>query len=114
MVSPGVSASSLVRSSLFAFAIATTRSCAATAAQSLASRSRSPISISASAPTIESPATDCASARATCGWCAKYAARAAYFAHQPQVARALAQSGAGDSIVGADAEMLIGDLLRDA
>jgi soluble lytic murein transglycosylase len=43
-----------------------------------------------------------------------HAARAAYFAHQPQVARALAQSVAPDSIVGADAEMLVGDLLRDA
>src|SRR5262249_32270479 len=36
------------------------------------------------------------------------------FAHQPQVAKALAQSVAADSIVGADAEMLVGDLLRDA
>jgi soluble lytic murein transglycosylase len=43
-----------------------------------------------------------------------HAASAAYFAHQPDVARALAQSVAPDSIVGADAEMLIGDVLRDA
>jgi soluble lytic murein transglycosylase len=43
-----------------------------------------------------------------------HAARAAYFARKPQVARALAQTVAADSIVGADAEMLIGDVLRDA
>jgi len=45
---------------------------------------------------------------------AYHAATAAYFAHQPDVARTLAASVAPDSIVGADAEMLVGDLLRDA
>ncbi len=45
---------------------------------------------------------------------AYHAANAAYFAHQPDVARTLAASVAPDSIVGADAEMLVGDLLRDA
>jgi soluble lytic murein transglycosylase len=45
---------------------------------------------------------------------AYHAASAAYFAHQPDVARALAASVTADSIVGADAEMLVGDLLRDA
>lgn len=43
-----------------------------------------------------------------------HAASAAYFAHQPEVARALAGAVAPDSIVGADAEMLVGDVLRDA
>jgi soluble lytic murein transglycosylase len=43
-----------------------------------------------------------------------HAARAAYFAHKPDIARGLAQSVAAESIVGADAEMLIGDILRDA
>lgn len=44
---------------------------------------------------------------------AYHAARAAYFARQPQVARALAQIVAPDSIVGFDAEMLIGDIVRE-
>jgi len=43
-----------------------------------------------------------------------HAANAAYHAHQPAVARALAQTVTPDSIVGYDAEMLIGDVLRDA
>ncbi|HEX7837275.1 MAG TPA: transglycosylase SLT domain-containing protein, partial [Kofleriaceae bacterium] len=42
-----------------------------------------------------------------------HAASAAYFAHQPDVARTLAQAVAPDSIVGADAEMLVGDVVRD-
>jgi soluble lytic murein transglycosylase len=42
------------------------------------------------------------------------AATAAYFAHQPEVARAIAATVAPDSIAGYDAEMLIGDVLRDA
>jgi soluble lytic murein transglycosylase len=42
------------------------------------------------------------------------AARAAYFAHHPAVATTLAQAVAPDSIVGYDAEMLVGDILRDA
>jgi tetratricopeptide (TPR) repeat protein len=42
------------------------------------------------------------------------AAAAAYFAHKPEVARALAASVSADSITGSDAEMLIGDVLRDA
>ncbi len=43
-----------------------------------------------------------------------HAANAAYAAHQPEVARTLAAAVAPDSIVGYEAEMLIGDLLRDA
>jgi soluble lytic murein transglycosylase len=43
-----------------------------------------------------------------------HAARAAYFAHQPDVAVALARTVAPESIAGFDAEMLIGDVLRDA
>jgi len=43
-----------------------------------------------------------------------HAANAAYAAHQPEVARALATAVAPDSIVGYEAEMLLGDLLRDA
>jgi soluble lytic murein transglycosylase len=43
-----------------------------------------------------------------------HAARAAYFARKPDVALPLARAVAPDSIVGADAEMLVGDLLRDA
>jgi len=43
-----------------------------------------------------------------------HAASAAYFAHQPEVARGLAASVTPDSIVGPDAEMLVGDVLRDA
>ena len=43
-----------------------------------------------------------------------HAASAAYFAHQPGLAQRLAASVAADSIVGAEAEMLIGDVLRDA
>jgi len=43
-----------------------------------------------------------------------HAASAAYFAHQPDAARTLAAAVAPDSIVGADAEMLVGDVLRDA
>jgi len=43
-----------------------------------------------------------------------HAASAAYFAHQLDVARTLAQAIAPDSIVGPDAEMLVGDVLRDA
>ncbi|TMQ03871.1 MAG: hypothetical protein E6J91_45445 [Deltaproteobacteria bacterium] len=43
-----------------------------------------------------------------------HAASAAYNAHQADVARSLAAAVAPDSIVGADAELLIGDLLRDA
>ena len=42
------------------------------------------------------------------------AASAAYFAHKPEIARALAASVSADSITGSDAEMLIGDILRDA
>jgi len=45
---------------------------------------------------------------------AYHAASAAYFAHKPAVAQALASTVAPDSIVGYDAEMLIGDVLRDA
>jgi soluble lytic murein transglycosylase len=41
------------------------------------------------------------------------AANAAYFAHKPAVAKAIAQTVAPDSIVGYDAEMLVGDVLRD-
>jgi soluble lytic murein transglycosylase len=43
-----------------------------------------------------------------------HAATAAYFAHQADSARTLAAAVAPDSIVGADAEMLVGDVLRDA
>ncbi len=43
-----------------------------------------------------------------------HAASAAYFAHKPAVAQTLAATVAADSIVGYDAEMLIGDVLRDA
>ncbi|HEX2690169.1 MAG TPA: transglycosylase SLT domain-containing protein [Kofleriaceae bacterium] len=43
-----------------------------------------------------------------------HAASAAYFAHTPEIARTLAQAVAPDSIVGYDAEMLVGDVLRDA
>jgi soluble lytic murein transglycosylase len=43
-----------------------------------------------------------------------HAASAAYFAHKPAVAQALAQAVAADSIVAPDAEMLVGDVLRDA
>jgi soluble lytic murein transglycosylase len=43
-----------------------------------------------------------------------HAASAAYFAHQPDLARTLARTVAPDSIVGADAEMLVGDVVRDA
>jgi soluble lytic murein transglycosylase len=43
-----------------------------------------------------------------------HAASAAYFAHRPALARTLAQAVAADSIVGSDAEMLVGDVLRDA
>jgi soluble lytic murein transglycosylase len=43
-----------------------------------------------------------------------HAANAAYFAHKPAVAQALAQAVAADSIVGPDAELLVGDVLRDA
>lgn len=42
------------------------------------------------------------------------AATAAYFAHKPVVAHTLAAGVAPDSIAGPDAEMLLGDLLRDA
>ena len=42
------------------------------------------------------------------------AANAAYFAHKPAVAQAIAATVAPDSIAGYDAEMLIGDVLRDA
>src|SRR6185295_15549749 len=42
------------------------------------------------------------------------AAAAAYAAHKPEAARALAASVSADSIAGSDAEMLIGDILRDA
>jgi soluble lytic murein transglycosylase len=42
------------------------------------------------------------------------AASAAYFAHKPAVAQTLAAAVAPDSIVGYDAEMLVGDVLRDA
>jgi len=42
------------------------------------------------------------------------AAAAAYFAHKPAVAQPLAAAVAPDSIVGPDAEMLVGDILRDA
>jgi len=45
---------------------------------------------------------------------AYHAASAAYFAHKPEVAKAIAATIAPDSIVGYDAEMLIGDVLRDA
>ncbi|HEU0032455.1 MAG TPA: transglycosylase SLT domain-containing protein [Kofleriaceae bacterium] len=41
-----------------------------------------------------------------------HAARALYFAHQMDKALAQAQAVARDSIVGADAELLVGDLLR--
>jgi soluble lytic murein transglycosylase len=44
---------------------------------------------------------------------AYHAANAAYFAHKPEIAKALAQTVAADSIVGYDAEMLVGDVLRD-
>lgn len=40
------------------------------------------------------------------------AAAAAYFAHKPAVAQALAVAVAPDSITGADAELLIGDILQ--
>jgi len=43
-----------------------------------------------------------------------HAANAAYFAHQPDVARALASAVDRAAIDGADAEMLVGDVLRDA
>ncbi|HMG21396.1 MAG TPA: transglycosylase SLT domain-containing protein, partial [Kofleriaceae bacterium] len=43
-----------------------------------------------------------------------HAANAAYFAHRPDLARQLAGAVAHDSITGADAEMLLGDVLRDA
>jgi len=43
-----------------------------------------------------------------------HAASAAYFAQKPEVARTLAAAVAPDSIVGAEAEMLVGDVLRDA
>jgi soluble lytic murein transglycosylase len=43
-----------------------------------------------------------------------HAASATYFAHQPDAARALAAAIAPDSIDGAEAELLIGDVLRDA
>jgi soluble lytic murein transglycosylase len=42
------------------------------------------------------------------------AATAAYYAHQPEVAKAIAATVAPDSIAGYDAEMLVGDVLRDA
>lgn len=42
------------------------------------------------------------------------AARAAYFAHKPELAGPLAAAVAPDSIVGYDAEMLVGDIVRDA
>ncbi|HET7503195.1 MAG TPA: transglycosylase SLT domain-containing protein [Kofleriaceae bacterium] len=45
---------------------------------------------------------------------AYHAAAAAYFAHRADQAQTLARAVAPDSIVGADAEMLVGDLLRDA
>lgn len=45
------------------------------------------------------------------GWAA---AKAAYFAHEPAVAQAIAATVAPDSIAGPDAEMLVGDVLRDA
>ncbi|MBC7975034.1 MAG: transglycosylase SLT domain-containing protein, partial [Myxococcales bacterium] len=43
-----------------------------------------------------------------------HAASAAYFARKPVVAQTLAATVAPESIVGYDAEMLIGDVLRDA
>jgi soluble lytic murein transglycosylase len=43
-----------------------------------------------------------------------HAAKAAYFAHKPAIARTLAAAVAPDSIVGYEAEMLVGDVLRDA
>jgi soluble lytic murein transglycosylase len=43
-----------------------------------------------------------------------HAARAAYFARRPDLATTLARTVAPESIVGFEAEMLIGDVLRDA
>ena len=45
---------------------------------------------------------------------AYHAANAAYFAHKPELAKPLAQGASPESIVGYDAEMLVGDILRDA
>jgi soluble lytic murein transglycosylase len=44
---------------------------------------------------------------------AYHAAQAAYFAHKQAIAQTIAQTVAADSIDGAEAEMLIGDVLRD-